>query len=53
MTWTKHVKNKFYMIKDSKVGLRTKQWKKKRVGAHYLIRNTSRVGGHVGALGWN
>jgi hypothetical protein len=41
--------------RDPKVGPKAKQQKKKKkkVRAHSLIRNTSRVKGHVGALGWD
>jgi hypothetical protein len=35
------------------VGSKVKQQKKKGVRAHSLICNTSGVGGHVGALGWD
>jgi len=30
-----------------------KEWKKKKIGARSLTRNTSRVGGCDGALGWD
>jgi len=39
--------------KDSKMGPRTKQRKKKKVGACSLTRNTLRVRGHAGASGWD
>jgi len=39
--------------KDPKVGPRTKQWKKKRVGACSLTCSILRVGGHVGVSGWD
>jgi hypothetical protein len=38
---------------DPKVGPRTKQRKKKKVGARSLIYNTSEVGGHAKALRWD
>ncbi len=39
-------------LKNSNVNLKVKIVEEKRVGVHSLIRNTSRVRGHVGALGW-
>jgi hypothetical protein len=39
--------------RDPKVGPRAKQQKKKRVGAHSLTHNTSKVGRHAEALGWD
>ncbi len=40
--------------KDPKVGgPKVKQQKKNKIGARSLIRNTSGVRGHVGALGWD
>jgi hypothetical protein len=39
--------------KDPNVSPKVKQWKKKIVGAHSLTCNISRVGRHVGALGWD
>jgi hypothetical protein len=38
---------------DPKVGHRVKQRKKKRVGARSLTCSTLRVGGCVGASGWD
>jgi hypothetical protein len=31
----------------------TNEWKKKKVGAHSLTHNTSRVGGHARGLEWD
>jgi len=39
--------------RDPKVGLRVKQWKKKKVGACSLIRSTLGVGGCVKASRWH
>jgi len=39
--------------RDPKVCPRVKQRKKKRIGAHSLIHNTSGVGGHARALRWD
>ncbi len=39
-------------LKNSNVNLKVKIVEEKRVGVHSLIRNTSGVRGHVGALGW-
>jgi len=39
--------------RDPKVGLKMKQQKKNRIGARFLIRNTSRVGRCVGTPGWD
>ncbi len=38
---------------DPKVGPRVKQRKNKIIGAHSLIRSTSRVGGHARTSGWD
>jgi hypothetical protein len=40
-------------LRNPNVGPKMKQWKKKKVKAHSLTRNTSRVRGHAGALGWD
>ncbi len=39
--------------RDPKVGLRAKQWEKKKVRAHLLTRNTSGVRGCARALRWD
>jgi len=39
--------------KDPKVAPKTKQHKKKRLGAHSITCNISGVGGHVGAPKWD
>jgi len=39
--------------RDPNVGPKTKQQKKKKVGAHSLTRSTSGVKGCVRALGWD
>jgi len=39
--------------RNPKVGPITKQWKKKKVGAHSLICNTLKVGGHVRTSRWD
>jgi hypothetical protein len=40
-------------LRNPNVGPKAKQWKKKKVGPRFLTHNTSGVGGHVGALGWD
>ncbi len=40
-------------LKDPNLSFKMKQRKKKRVRAHFLIRNTSRVEGHVEAPKWD
>jgi len=40
-------------LRNPNVGLKTKQWKKRKVGPRFLTHNTSRVGGYVGAPGWD
>jgi hypothetical protein len=39
--------------RDPKVGPKMKQWKKKWVDANSLTQSTLRIGGYVGALGWD
>jgi len=38
---------------SSKIGSQSEIIEKKKVGAHFLTHNTSGVGGHVRALGWD
>jgi hypothetical protein len=40
-------------VEDPKVGPRTKQQKKKKLGARFIIHNTLGVGGHAKASGWD
>jgi hypothetical protein len=40
-------------LRDPKVGPRVKQRNKKRIGARFLICNTSGVGGHARASRWD
>ncbi len=40
-------------LRDPQGGLRVKQRKKKKIKARSIARNTSRVGGCVGTLGWD
>jgi hypothetical protein len=40
-------------LRNPNVGPEVKQWKRKRIKAHSLTYSTSRVGKHVGVLGWD
>jgi len=40
-------------LRDLNVSPKMKQWKNKKIEAHFLICSTFGVGRHIGALGWD